>query len=84
MDIFRITDSNVTRFSKWLEEREEKRDLAHIPHTLLDTYIGSYMMTATKLDGDEYEPDSLTGMHRAIARRVKDLGGPDIIKNDAF
>ena len=34
----------------------------------LNMYIGAYFLVARKPDGMQYEPDSLTAVHRALER----------------
>lgn len=47
--------------------------------TQLDALIGKWLMTAKKDNGDNYELDTLTSMHRAFDRYLVEVGYPHSI-----
>ena len=56
------TELCVKRYREWLVEspRHECRDLKDIPPARMNMYIGNFLMTLRKTNGDEYEPDTIT------------------------
>ena len=54
----------------------ERRDILDIPATIMDVLVGSFLREVrfTKRDGtvSEYEPDSLTSLHRGIDRYLRE------------
>ena len=63
-------------FRIWLQQKGEEREILSIPPRNLDIYIASFIKNATykTREGEErmYEPDSLTSMHRAIDRHLRE------------
>lgn len=65
----RKTKSTVKRFQDFVEsEGFKEKNLEEFDTTQLDALIGNWLMTAKKDNGDNYEPDTLTSMHRCIDR----------------
>jgi integrase len=51
----------------------------------MDIYVGSFLMSLTKKNGDMYEPDTLTSFHRSINRKLEEIDyGYDIVKAPEF
>jgi hypothetical protein len=83
----RKTNQCINRFQRWLLEllRKDDRPLIDIPVTTMDCYIGGFLMGLKREDGSDYEPDTLTAFHRAIKRRLDEIGyGHDILKSVDF
>ena len=82
----RKTNNIFTKFVEWL--RKEKNETCHpieMSSTQLDCYVGSFILSIRKDDGAEYEPDSLTSYHRAINRKLEELGSSfNLVKDPAF
>jgi hypothetical protein len=53
----RKTNSDVNLFSNWLKTKNENRSIIELEVTELDRYV--FFMTAKKINGDEYEPETL-------------------------
>ena len=59
----------MRKFSNWIEEKwNDSRRVEDIEAEKLNLMIGNYLLTITKADGSDYEPDSLTSIHRSIER----------------
>ena len=61
----------------WLKDAGESRDILNIPPQNLDIYVGTYIKTVQpqhtgKGGTGEYEPDSLTSIHRGIDRYLRE------------
>lgn len=83
----RKTESDVKRFKEWLSvaPRCENRDILDIPPIVLDRYLSSFLMDVKKDNGDDYEPDTLTSIHRSIARKLDEEGyGHSLLNSDEF
>ena len=81
------TENYVKRFRQWLMQppRNEKRQLIAIPSGVMDRYVGGYLMEVKKINDDDYEPDSLTSIHRGINRKLEELGyGYSIVTSQEF
>lgn len=63
------TNQIVRKFCEWLEnENNERTPLNEIDPHKLNNYVGNYLLEVKKMDGGEFEPDTLTGIHRGIER----------------
>jgi hypothetical protein len=80
------TNQCVNKFINWLKDaHKEERSLVDIPPLTMDIYVGGFIMQLKKDKGGDYEPDSLTGFHRAINRRLEELGyGLDLVTSKEF
>ena len=57
----------------WLRSTQaEERNPEEIPPTRLDTYLGKFYLGVRKMDGNEYEPDSLTSIQNSIDRDLSE------------
>jgi integrase len=76
----------MNKFVSWIKEaHKEDRSLRDIPPGTMDLYVGGFLMSLKKEKGGDYEPDSLTGFHRAINRRLEELNyGYDLVKSAEF
>ena len=68
----------LTFYRTWVKSTGEQRDITDIPPVSLDGLVGTYLKTAKfrGKNGEEkdYEPDSLTSIHRSIDRYLKQNG----------
>ena len=83
----RKTQSDASRFIEWLKEypRSETRPVQTLEPEILDNYIGQYLLSVKRKDGTDYEPDTLTSIHRSIDRYLKELGyGHSLVTDTAF
>ena len=80
----RKTEQSIRLFKTWLENepRYDTREPWQIPASELDNYIGSFILSIRKSDGEEYEPDTLTSYHRGIDRSLRENHYPFSIITD--
>ena len=74
----RKTVTVMRQFTNWLEmpPRKETREINTIQADELDNYIGSFLLSIRKANGEQYEPDTLTSYHRGIDRYLGDRKYP--------
>ena len=58
-------------FKRYLNSINEHREIISLPPPTLNVLIGNYFIHAKKLDGREFEPDSLSTFHRNLARYLE-------------
>ena len=59
----------MKKFTQFLAtQKKETRPIQNIPSSQLDTLLGSWIRVVVKEDGSDYEPDSLTALHRGVDR----------------
>ena len=83
----RKTDAEASKFINWVKEspRNVKTDIEQIQPAVLDNLIGNYLIVVAKKNGQPYEPDTLTSIHRAIDRYLRDAGYPySIVRSQEF
>ena len=83
----RKTVTVMRQFTNWLamSPRNETREINTIQADELDNYIGSFLLSIRKSDGEQYEPDTLTSYHRGIDRHLRDKKYPfSLIKDKEF
>ena len=82
----RKTDACTNRFCSWIKaSHQENRPLTDIPPQTLDRYVSTYLMQVKKMNGDDYEPDTLTSIHRAINRKLEEEGYKfSLIRSEEF
>ncbi|XP_041360273.1 uncharacterized protein LOC121376463 [Gigantopelta aegis] len=68
----RKTAGDVRKFVDWLRGVNERRQPEHIPLKELDEYMANFLTTARKLDGQEYEIESLKSFQCSINRYLID------------
>ncbi|XP_053403158.1 uncharacterized protein LOC128558273 [Mercenaria mercenaria] len=70
----RKTASDIGVFQKWLKEAVpgECKKLEDISPDCLNTYLKSFYLTVKKQNGEDYEPDSLSGIKNSIDRYLSD------------
>lgn len=73
-------------FRAFVAASGEKRDILDIPPNILDVLVGTFIKTAMYFDKDgnekDYEPDSLTSLHRGIDRYLRENGYKKSLVND--
>ena len=83
----RKTQNDALRFTQWLKDhpRSETRPVHTLEPEILDNYVGQYLLSVKRKDGTDYEPDTLTSIHRSIDRYLKELGyGHSLVTDKAF
>ena len=77
------TDLNV--WKRWCESIEEKRAMEDIPPDELCNILAHFFMKAKKLNGEEFEPCTLTSFQRSFDRHLRDMGKSySILTDKAF
>ena len=56
--------------------RNETREINTMQTEELDNYIGLFLLSIRKADGEQYEPDTLTSYHRCIDGYLRDKKYP--------
>ena len=83
----RKTNNEAKKFIDWLQQppRNEFRPIESLPAEILDSHIGQYLLTLKRKDGKDYQPDSLTSIHRAINRYLQSVGFTgNLVKDTVF
>lgn len=79
------TASDLRVLQRYCDEVKEKRAIETIPVKELDILLGHFFKEVKKVNGHDYEPDTLTGFHRSISRYLKEKGvNYDIIADREF
>jgi hypothetical protein len=81
------TEQCVNKFIEWIKAppRNDLRKLIDIPVITMDIYVGGFLMSMKKANGELYEPETLTSYHRAIGRKLDEiLYGYDLNKSVEF
>lgn len=72
----RKTERDTQRFIQYLQaQNEENLPEALVPKRL-NTYISSYLRNQKRLDGTDYEPDSITSIYGSIDRYLREKSYP--------
>ena len=58
------TKRETDRFKKFLISKNEQREMHHIPPDELNIYLGDFIKNLQKLNGENYEPDSVSSFFR--------------------
>ena len=83
----RKTVTVMRQITNWLEmpPRKETREINKIQANELDNYIGSFLPSIRKANGEQYEHDTLTSYHRGIDRYLRDRKYPfSLVVDKAF
>ena len=81
----RKTTADVNKIEQWLLSKNVSRDLCDIPPAKLNNYLAHFFMTATKQNGEEYEPDTLKSIQCSINRFLAEKGSTvNIVKDREF
>ena len=67
-------DLNV--WNRYLDTINESRQIENIPPDELNVLLCRFFMDIKKKDGKQYEPTSLTSLHRSLQRHLNDKGSP--------
>lgn len=79
------TEQIYKRFLDYLTKCNINDEPCSMPPDILDCLIGNFLKNVKKPNGDNYEPDSLTSMHRAINRKLEQSGyAYDIVRDPQF
>lgn len=68
----RKTEKHKDRFIEFLRDRNEHRMPEEIEPVELDVYLGNFVKKVQKLDGNDYEPDSVTSIYGSIDRYLRE------------
>ena len=77
------TDSAVKKFQNFLSETNEEKLIHEIDPKQLNIYLGQFFISAKRDNGEDYEPESLTGLHRSIERHLRDYSYSESILRSA-
>ena len=82
----RKTSSDMKCFYSFLGEINKTNvQILDLPSEELDHLLGKFSKDVRKINGEEYEPSSLTGLQRSIQRFLSDSGSKmNILKGDEF
>ena len=80
----RTTSTWLRRYEKWAEHKGVQTDLADVPREELDRALQQFYAELVKIDGKEYEPESLKVMIAAIDRYVREKRGFSVLKDKDF
>lgn len=73
LNTVRKTTRDLQRFMRFLADaHSEYREVFDIPPRTLDVYIGEWILSLKKPNGQMYEPDTLTSFHRSVDRHLRD------------
>lgn len=78
---------SLRKFTDWLAQppRSFMGELTDVDEETMDLYIGQFMIGVRTVNGTDYEPDSLTALHRGISRSLELLGySANIVTSAAF
>ncbi|XP_076070355.1 uncharacterized protein KIAA1958-like [Mytilus galloprovincialis] len=79
------TRSDVKTFYTWAQQVGEFRELQMIPFKELDAILARFYLGVRNKEGQEYEPDTLTGFQNSIERHLKNNKVVvDLKRNDDF
>ncbi|VDH93355.1 Hypothetical predicted protein [Mytilus galloprovincialis] len=79
------TKSDLKMFYEWVLSNGEMRMVEDVPFPELDGLLARFYLGVRRRDGEEYEPDTLSGVQNSIDRHLKDLKiNVDIKKHEAF
>ena len=62
----RKTQKETDRFKRFLVSKKEPREIHHIPPEELDVYLGEFIKDLKKVNGEDYEPDSVSSFFRFV------------------
>ncbi|XP_060567334.1 zinc finger MYM-type protein 2-like [Ruditapes philippinarum] len=65
------TLSDVAKFERFLESKQETKQCHQIEPDLLDEYLANFILSVRKPDGDEYEPSTIRNMVGSIDRKLR-------------
>lgn len=81
----RKTKNDLRFFSGWLAEQQEFRAIEDIKPLDLDLLLARFFLSVRKINGEDYEPDTLKSFQSSFARKLSEVGyGHDILKSPAF
>ena len=78
------TSTWLKRYEKWAEHKGMQTDLADVPKEELNRVLQQFYAELVKIDGKEYEPESLKVMIAVIDRYVREKRGFSILKDKEF
>ena len=71
------TVSDMKTFQRYLSSISKgDEEILHLPADVLDHLLAKFFKDIRKINGDEYEPDTLSGFQRSIQRFLSDGKSP--------
>ncbi len=70
----RSTETRVKVFERWRISRQIGQKLEEVPNERLDGILQIFFAEVRKIDGNDYEPDSLRTMQAALDRHLREKG----------
>lgn len=67
------TKSDIKKVQRFLNFKNEERNIELIPHQELDEYLKQFIVCARKQDGGEYEPVSLRSIVGSVDRHLRNV-----------
>ena len=65
--------NDMALLSSFMAKEKENRQVEEIPPQELDNYLGRFLPSVRKKNGDEYEPSTLRGFIASIERYLKKM-----------
>ncbi|KAK3755461.1 hypothetical protein QZH41_020515 [Actinostola sp. cb2023] len=79
------TDYDIGIWKKLCSSNNENREIEEIPAVEMNVLLCRFFMNVKKKNGGEYEPSSLTSMHRSIQRYLNNKNSPlNLFKDQEF
>ena len=70
----RKTKSDLALFKRWCKSVGEDKEVVEMSASELNSTMSTCFVTIKKSNGEDYEPCSLTSLHRSIDRHLKETG----------
>ena len=77
------TKTDVDKFVRFLQGRNEVRHLHELSDSELDAYLAQYFLSVKRDDGENYEPSTLTSIQSSIMRHLRNVGREINLKTDS-
>ena len=68
------TKNDIMKFRRFLETKDETREIHHIDVDQLDEYVANFILSVRKQNGEEYEPTSIRGIVSSLDRKLRRHG----------
>ncbi|KAK3728340.1 hypothetical protein QZH41_002174 [Actinostola sp. cb2023] len=79
------TDYDIGIWKKFCSSNNENREIEEIPAVEMNVLLCRFFMNVKKKNGGEYEPSSLTSIHRSIQRYLNNKNSPlNLFKDQEF
>ena len=79
------TTTDMNTFAHYMKEIGKNVKVENLPAAELDHHLCKFFMNVRKKNGQEYEPDSISGFQRSIQRYLSEKGASvNILKDNDF